>query len=496
MRRTRLTRIGLGALAAALTFAVVAPTSASGSIVDATGAIQIIPPPPAVTIDALQSDTTIFGFAEQQGAVLTAPLTVDAAVPGTYSLAAQINNKAKLPAGTHVDSHLFTSDPLTKQGGGNRVGTVTFDSEILGVIVARSPLANSDHLGASGTSYPGAFNYRELELKPASTGGDTFTISADRKTLSLDLRTDKFFDQVRVITGHVSALSTAIVGTPDPVTLGKDVLYTITVTNGGVSSENDVTVSGTLPPGTSLVTSEAPGGCTGSGTVTCALGDLAGGAAAEAKLVVRTPSTMPPTHTITMTASTQPIGPASSATVVTNLIPPEDATTSGFVLPGGSIDTGGDNPARVTLPNTGDGAPITITQGPSDQCGGPCIGPATTVSDFPGYDDPNNPIRLVLDYTFPNDLVGAAVAFASSNIYKDDFVNPPAIVPDCNDDPSWSAAEKAAAAERRMQRLGTQSGIASPSPCIDRRNITVDENIYTVTFEVLYLSGDPRFARR
>jgi uncharacterized repeat protein (TIGR01451 family) len=495
MGKGRWTRYALGVLGAALTVAVVAPSTASGSIVDTTGVVAIISPPASVKLDRLQSDTAIYGFSEQQGTTLSRAVSVDAVQPGTYNKATQLKTTT-IPSGTRIDSHLFTSDPASKNGTAIKRGTVTFGSDILGVIVTRSNLASSDFLGAPGTEYPGAAQYRELELAPGTDEGDTFAVSTDRRTLKLDLSTPKVFDHVRVITGHTPMLTTSIVATPNPVTVGNNVRYTITVRNAGLGAESGVSVTDTLPADSSLVSATAPGGCSGSGPVTCQLGTIAPGASIDAVLVVKTPATMPAGNTITTTAEASPAGATSSATNVTDLIPADAAITSGFVLPGGSITTGGRSPATVTLPNTGTGAPITVTQAYSDACGGPCPHPDTTVADFPGYDDPNHPVRLVLDYEYPDDIVGAAVAFASANIYKFDFVNPDLLLGDCLDNPAWTASEKAAAAARRAQRLGTQSGIANPSACVDSRTISAAGNVYTVSFEVLYLSGDPVFKKR
>src|SRR5262249_28047946 len=71
-------------------------------------------------------------------------------------------------------------------------------------------------------------------------------------------------------------------------------------------------------------------------------------------------------------------------------------------------------------------------------------------------------------------------------------------VPDCADNPNWTAAQKAAAAQRRADRLGTQSGIASPSPCVDARSLTALSTTgpYLVKFVVNMLSGDPGIGRR
>ena len=151
------------------------------------------------------------------------------------------------------------------------------------------------------------------------------------------------------------------------------------------------------------------------------------------------------------------------------------------MLPGDSITIPGSDPATVTLPEGGAGAPIIITQGEGTFCDGPCTGPATTISDFPGYDDPNHPIHLTLTYNFPagpTSLLDFATAF-NSNIYKNDDPLHPSVgtpVPFC---PTPGA------------------GIATPHPCVDARTVQEPSfGTFILTFEIVYLSGDPTFARR
>jgi uncharacterized repeat protein (TIGR01451 family) len=481
-------KYGLGVLCALLTIAVVAPTGASGTIIATTGRVTQIAPPPSVELDKLQSKTDAFVFAERSTTLGTA-VGVDIVDPGTYTLRSQLVN-ATIASGTRVDSHFIDSDPGGSGFTALRTGSVTFNADVLGIVVSRPKLATSDALlGAPSTRYAD-FYQREPELGAA--GADSVTLSADRRTVSVVLNTPNVTDQLRIITGHVTKLNTTIVGTPDPVTLGNNVKYTYTVKNAGDSTEPSVAVTANLPAGSSLV--DAPASCSGGGPVQCSLGDLAPGASASVDLVVESPAAMPPGNAMTTTGTATP-GTNPTGSLVTGLVVPNPTSTSGFVLPGDSIGTGGSTPATLTLPGTGNGAPVVLTQGPGNFCLGPCKGPATEVSEFPGYDDPNHPIRLVLEYGFATDLPGAAVAFATDDIFKYDGVNPPAIVPDCNDDPSWTPQQKADAAARRAQRLGTQSGIASPSPCINSRAIVAVGGGYQVAYEVLYLSGDPRFAR-
>jgi uncharacterized repeat protein (TIGR01451 family) len=463
------------ALVAAVVLVASGVAVAGALITSSTGQLVKLTAPPAdVRLDKLQNATAAVAFDERQGATLSAPVKVDYVNPGTYSVFSAGNTQ--IPAGTVVDSHLIHSDPPSKNYTARRTGSVTFSDQILGVIVTTSRLASSDAaVGAPGTLYSGSLFLRGLESIE-----DKFTISADRLTLSFDIRTTAVMDEIRVLTGAHTNLTTTIADEPDPVTAGNDVQYTLTVTNNGSSAVANAHVVDTLPAGTTLVSTDAPGGCTGTGPVDCTLGSLAVGASAVAKLVVTVPGTVPEGGTVTNSAVATP-GSNPSASETTTIEEPEDGVTKGFVSPGGSLTTGGADPATLSLPNTGDGAAVVITQGEGTFCDGPCTGTATTINDFDGYEDPNNPIRVRLQFDFPSSetsLADAADAYGA-DIYKNtDPENPSvgSLVPFCD-------------------TLG--AGVAIPSPCVDARSITQPEpNSFVVTFDIVYLSGDPKFARR
>jgi uncharacterized repeat protein (TIGR01451 family) len=258
------------------------------------------------------------------------------------------------------------------------------------------------------------------------------------------------------------------------------VQYILTVTNNGIAPVANAHVVDTLPAGTSLKTATSSGGCSGTGPVDCALGALAVGASAQAQLVVTGPGTVPAGGTMTNSAVASP-GSNPAASEVTTVEAPQDGVSKGFVSPGGSLTIPGDDPATLTLPNTGAGAPVEITQGDGTFCDGSCEGPATTISEFGGYSDPNHPISLLLTYEFPDSpgsLTNAATAYGST-IYKNDDPSNPGVgtvVPLCS---TFGA------------------GVAIPHPCVDAKTITQpSQNSFVVTFTIKYISGDPKFARR
>ena len=90
---------------------------------------------------------------------------------------------------------------------------------------------------------------------------------------------------------------------PDPVTAGTNLTYTITVTNNGPSDATGVTVSDPLPAGVSFVSANpTQGSCSGTTTVTCDLGDLPNGASAVITIVVQPAAAGPLSNTATATS--------------------------------------------------------------------------------------------------------------------------------------------------------------------------------------------------
>ncbi len=475
----RIRRVLVALLAAAIaTFSVVAIGGAA--ITGSSGKVtRLATAPASVKLNALENASNAVAFDERQNVTLGAAVAVDAVNPGTYT--AFPSGSAKVAAGTVVDSHLIHSDVPSRNYTARRQGTVTFSAPIVGVVASTAKLAASDGaLGAPGTQYAGTTQWRGLESGESSwIGGDKFTISADRLTVTFDIQT-YVMDEFRVLTNTSIQLATSIADAPDPVTAGNDVQYTLTVTNTGATAVASAHVVDTLPPGTSLVSASAPGTCTGSGPVDCTLGALAPGASAQAVLLVTSPATVPGSGTITNSAVATP-GTNVPGTQATAVVAPTDGVASGYVSPGGSITTSGDDPATLSLPNTGNGAPVVITQGDGSFCDGPCDGTTTTINDFAGYSDPNAPIHLELSYTFPDSptsLFDAATAFGQQVYKNDDPLNPTVgtVVPACTT---------------------PGAGVAIPHPCVDAKSITQPSpNTFVVSFEVVYISGDPKFGRR
>lgn len=125
-------------------------------------------------------NTNLYAFDEDQNIVLVAPLSVDQRADGT---------PGALAAGDTVASHYIFFDPGP---AADMLGTIDFDSDIVGILSSTGLLLASDFLANTGVTYlnPGA---RGLEP------GDTVTISGARQ-VTADFRASSPGDYIRVLT--------------------------------------------------------------------------------------------------------------------------------------------------------------------------------------------------------------------------------------------------------------------------------------------------------
>ncbi|MGC9945228.1 MAG: hypothetical protein ABSF64_02430 [Bryobacteraceae bacterium] len=132
---------------------------AYGSIILSFG-VDVLPSPP-VAILTSASDSTIFGFAEQQSVTLTAPLNAGITSPGTWVCCSDLPG-GTIAAGTTVNSYLLYASPVTDATGldyRDFQGSITFSpgEKIVAVLIGYQAIFATDGLlGAPGTIYPPA----------------------------------------------------------------------------------------------------------------------------------------------------------------------------------------------------------------------------------------------------------------------------------------------------------------------------------------------------
>jgi uncharacterized repeat protein (TIGR01451 family) len=108
---------------------------------------------------------------------------------------------------------------------------------------------------------------------------------------------------------------------PDPVAVGGNLTYTLHVQNSGPNPAAAVTVTDPLPAGVTFVSAATTAGsCSGTATVTCALGTLASGADATVTIVVTPTSGGPLSNTASVsTTSADPKLANNEATAATTV---------------------------------------------------------------------------------------------------------------------------------------------------------------------------------
>ena len=173
-----------------------------GSIVSVSGSwIKLLTGAQDFSKNGLKSDTEIYLEQEQEGFVLNTNLHLDVTAPGSYDKDNFVFSTTNLPAGTIADSYILHAQPDNKKiNETNRITTITFDRDIIGVIVDRTSLTNSDYaVGNSANTYAPPPNGRNFSVTEHT---DTFTLSSDRRSLSIDAMYVGvgWGDQLRIIT--------------------------------------------------------------------------------------------------------------------------------------------------------------------------------------------------------------------------------------------------------------------------------------------------------
>lgn len=169
------------------------------AIVSLTGDLVAAPAPASVLDGALESNVSMLVFSERSGYVLAAEVDAVLALPSLSFAGDAIPSAGTIGTGSPVDSWLVHADRIGAAWSSRMSGSVTFDSDILAVIVRSSNLAATDaELGAAGTLY-GTDAYRGID-----DANDTIAISADRRTLTLALR-HSTLDNLRVVTAAALA---------------------------------------------------------------------------------------------------------------------------------------------------------------------------------------------------------------------------------------------------------------------------------------------------
>ncbi|MBV8546382.1 MAG: DUF11 domain-containing protein [Acidobacteria bacterium] len=145
-----------------------------------------------------------------------------------------------------------------------------------------------------------------LHIAAGTTTGSIITNTANVSSTTTDPNpSDNSSSANTTVTASPNAdLAITKTPAPGPYGTGQQLTYTIVVTNGGPSAATAVTVTDTLPAGTTLVSSTPPGACSGSPVVTCNAGTITNGGNATFTLTVTLPSSSGPfTNTAVVSAA-------------------------------------------------------------------------------------------------------------------------------------------------------------------------------------------------
>jgi uncharacterized repeat protein (TIGR01451 family) len=180
-----------------------------------------------------------------------------------------------------------------------------------------------------GNLAPGAA--RTMTVQVRILPGFTGALHDDARVTSSTFDNDLSDNLDTVVTDVTASADLSITKTdsPDPVLAGDDLTYTITVTNGGPSTANDVEITDELPDGTTFVEGVDGNGATicallQPGTVVCDLGSMAPGATVTVYLTVTVDADVPPDavleNSATVTSSTPDPDPSdNTVTASTNV---------------------------------------------------------------------------------------------------------------------------------------------------------------------------------
>lgn len=186
--------------------------------------------------------------------------------------------------------------------GPHRADDVVVTDSLPGEVTYESSQGNCEHAGGTVTCRLGGIapaDAFEITIVVVPKRSGTITNVATVKAAGHDPDASDNETSATTTVRDAADLSVSMADSPDPVSIGQQLTYTLAVTNGGPSAASAVTVTDTLPAGVKFVSATADqGSCTYSeATVTCAMGGLAAGATTRARIVVK------PTRTGTITNS-------------------------------------------------------------------------------------------------------------------------------------------------------------------------------------------------
>ena len=234
------------------------------------------------------------------GSTITYTITVTNS--GTAS-AGSVSLTDSVPANTTFAAFTAPAGWMTSTPGVGGTGTVTATNALV------APAA------------PATFTL-VVTVNGGVAAGTTITNTATVATPTTESSTANNTATATTTVGSGTTADLSITKTPNAAAVGLNgqITYTITVTNGGAATANGVSVSDTLPGGTTFVSATpSQGSCSGTSTVVCSLGSLSNGSSATVTLIVTAPAT-PASVINTATVSSTTADPNSANNSATTTV--------------------------------------------------------------------------------------------------------------------------------------------------------------------------------
>jgi uncharacterized repeat protein (TIGR01451 family) len=272
--------------------------------------------------------------------------------------------KADSPDPVAVGSNLTYTLTVANSGTASAAGVTATDAlpgtaAFVSVSSSQGTCSGTANISCSlGTIAAGAQATVTIVITPGLTGILSNTAAVSVSSATNDLF---FFDNSSTASTTVGAAASANLfltktDTPDPVVVGSNLTYTLTVGNIGPNSAASVVVTDTLPANVSFVSSTASQGtCSGTAIVTCNLGTLATEASATVTIVVTPQAAAVPsiTNSASVTSATADPNSANNSASVT--------TTVNAAVPGVTLSTSSVNFGNVQINTTSAAQFVTLT---------------------------------------------------------------------------------------------------------------------------------------
>lgn len=271
-----------------------------------------------ITQDALDEpdETLTFTISNPSNATLVPPITTTVTI---------IDDDA----GPNVTLSL-TGDPMAEAAGASTVTATlsAISAQDVTVNLAFSGTATlTDDYTRSGTSIvitagnlTGSITLTAVQDANAE-GAESVIVDVVSVVNGIEATPQQVTATITDAAADLSIIKTIV--TAPPYVVGQDVTYNIAVTNNGPDTAAGVTITDTLPAGTTFVSATpSQGSCSGTTTVTCTLGSLANTISATVALTMRLDTAGSISNTATASSEQGDPTPENSSTSPAILVAP------------------------------------------------------------------------------------------------------------------------------------------------------------------------------